>query len=119
MTALTLGARPVIAGPDTTGMNPGNWTAIFDDNVINVTTPEYELYHMFIQAPSLNLNQQSSAIVRLNSYAWDATLVAQLNSWDPSQPLIMRAGDTLSVAFNVPDTSMPAPKVTCWFRYQQ
>lgn len=119
MTYVTLGARPVTAVADTTGQNAGNWSATLDDSVIQVGVPEFEMYHMFISAPILGTGQQSSARVMLNSSFWDATLIAQLNSWDPSQPMLCRPGDIISVLFNVPTSMVPAPVVTCWFRYQE
>jgi hypothetical protein len=118
MTYTRLGPRPVNAAPDTSGQNPGNWTALLDDSIIQVTVPEFEMYHMFIKSPILGIGQQASAEVMLNSAFWDATLIAQLNSWDPSQPMLCQPGDVISVLFNVPISTKPAPFVTCWFRYQ-
>lgn len=118
MTYTTLGPRPVNAAADTTGQNPGNWTAVLDDGVIQANVPTFEMYHMFISAPTLGVGQQSDARVMLNTAFWDATLIAQLNSWDPSQPMLCRPGDTIYVLFNVPTSTTPAPIVTCWFRYQ-
>jgi hypothetical protein len=119
VTYVTLGPRPVKAAADTTGQNAGNWTAVLDDSVIQSSVPEFEMYHMFISAPTLGTNQQSNARVMLNQAFWDATLIAQLNSWDPSQPMLCRPGDTIYVLFNVPTSTTPAPVVTCWFRYQE
>lgn len=112
-----LGPRPVTAAKDTSGLNPGNWTAVLNDTIINVTVSEYEMYHMYIKSPLL-VGVQTTAQVLLNNYFWDATLVGQLNSWDPSQPMLMQPGDVLYVLFNVPVATTPAPTVTCWFRYQ-
>lgn len=118
MTLTPLGARPVTATADSTGLNPGNWTAVLPADIINISVPVFEMYHMFISAPTLGVGQQSNARVRWNQYFWDATLVAQLNSWDPSQPMLLQPGDEISVLFNVPTTSNPAPMITCYFRYQ-
>lgn len=115
---MPLGARPATAVADTTDLNTGNWTATLTPDVINVTVPVFEMYHMYIQAPTLNAGEQSNARVRWNQYFWDATLVAQLNSWDPSQPMLLIPGDEISVLFNVPISSTPAPMITCYFRYE-
>lgn len=117
MPFMTLGPRPVTAVADTTGGNPGNWTAIIDQSVINSTVPVIELYHMYISAPTL-VGQSTTAQVKLNSAFWDATLIGQLNSWDPAQPMLLTPGDTIYVEFNVPTSTTPAPIVVCWFRYQ-
>lgn len=118
MSYFTLGARPMNAAKDTTGLNTGNWTAVFNDATINATVPRYEMYHMYITSPQL-ASGQTSARVMLNNYFWDATLIGQLNSWDPAQPMLMSPGDALYVLFNVPTSTTPAPMVTCWFRYEQ
>lgn len=116
MTYVTLGYRPVTAAADTTGQNTGNYTAVIDDAVIRATVPRYEMYHMYIQAPTL-VGQATTAQVTVNGGFWDATLIGQLNSWDPAQPMLLQPGDTIYVLFNVP-TSNTAPVVTCWFRYE-
>lgn len=112
----TLGPRPATATADTTGLNPGNWTVVLPPNVINIQNPQFELFHMFIKSPQLP-NAQTTAEVLWNTYFWDATLIGQLNSWDPAQPMPMTPGDTISVLFNVPTSMTPAPMITCYFRY--
>lgn len=117
MAYMPLGSRPVKAIKDTTGLNTGNYTCIFDDSVINASTPRFEMYHMYVEAPSL-VGQSTTAKVVMNTGSWDATLLGQLNSWDPSQPLLMTPGDTLYVLFNVPVPNATVPTVTAWFRVQ-
>lgn len=116
MTYVTLGSRPVTAVADTTGLNPGKFTAVVDQSVINSTVSVIEMYHMYIEAPTLT-GQATTAKVLLNTQFWDATLIGQLNSWDPSQPMLIQPGDTIYVLFNVPISTTPAPIVTCWFRF--
>jgi hypothetical protein len=113
----TLGARPVQARADTTGLNTGNWTAVLDGQVITSTVPVFELYHIYLTAPTLT-GAPTTATVMLNLMHWDITLIGQANSWDPSQPMLLQPGDTLFVMFNVPVTTTPPPTVTGWFRYQ-
>lgn len=117
MTFTTLGARPVTAALDTTGQNTGNWTAMLDNSVIGAAVSQFEMYHMYIESP-VNGDVQTTAQVKLNSNFWDATLIGQLNSWDPAQPMLMTPGDTIYVLFNVPISVTPAPVVTCWFRFE-
>lgn len=110
-----LGGRPVVAAKDTTGRNPGNWTATISHEIINVTVPVFEMYHLYIQSPTL-VGQLTIAQVLHNQYFWDVTLIGQYNSWDPAQPLLMTPGDDVIVLFNVPTTTTPAPQVVGWFR---
>jgi hypothetical protein len=119
MTYVGLGYRPVTATPDVTGQNPGNWTCAFTSDMINVSQQRFELFHMFIEAPSLGDEEQARATVLLNTGKWDATLIGQLNSWDPSQPMPLIPGDEIFVMFAVPISSTPPPQATCWFRYQE
>lgn len=117
MRYMTLGSRPVKAVNDTTGMNSGNYTCVFDDSVINASTPVFEMYHMYLEAPSL-VGMSTTAKVVLNTGSWDATLLGQLNSWDPSQPMLMTPGDTLYILFNVPVPNAKVPIATAWFRVE-
>ena len=113
----TLGYRPVLAVADTTGQNVGNWTASLDAQTLGAKTDTIEMYHLYLKAPTL-ATIQTTATVALNLGTWDATLIGQLNSWDPSQPMLLTPGDTIYVFFNVPTSTTPAPTVTFWFRYQ-
>lgn len=118
MALYPMGARPATAVKDTTGINPGNWTAALQPSDIQAKTDTFQCYHIYLRAP-LNPTTSTVATVLLNQYYWDVTLVGQFNSWDPSQPMLMTPGDTLYVAFNVPVSITPAPFVTCWFRYEK
>lgn len=118
MVYIPLGYRPVKAAADTTGQNAGNYTAVFDSSVIRVTRPSFEMYHLYLTAPTL-VGQSTTADVLLNLGFWDTTLIGQRNSWDPAQALLMAPGDTLQVFFNVPISNPTVPTVTAWFRYQQ
>lgn len=117
MALMTLGAYPVKAAADTTGLNPNNYTAAFSPSVIPTQVPVFELYHLYVTAPTL-VGVSTTATVMLNTNYWDVTLIGQANSWDPSQPMLMRPGDTLYVLFNVPTSNTTVPTVTAWFRYE-
>lgn len=112
-----LGGRPAVAAADTTGLNPGNWTAMLDNKAIGISRSVFEMYHLYITSPTL-ATTSTTASVRLNLLPWDITLIGQANSWDPAQPLLMTPGDTLYVLFNVPTSTTPAPTITAWFRYE-
>ena len=112
-----LGARPVTAALDQTGQNPGNWTAVFDPHQIQITAPVFELYHLYLTAPTLP-GKSTTAKVIIDLMPWDITLIGQGNSWDPSQPALMTPGNTLYILFNVPVSTGPAPTVVAWFRQQ-
>lgn len=116
MASVPLGARPVVAAADTTGRNTGNYTAVFDGAVLGIQHPVFEMYHLYLTAPTLN-GQSTIADVLLNLNFWDTTLIGQRNSWDPSQPLLMTPGDTLYLFFNVPTSNTTKPTATAWFRY--
>lgn len=119
MAYVLLGGRPVTAKADQSNLNPGGfYTAVFDDTVIGANVPQFEMYHLYIKS-SVLVGQATIVDVYINTLAWDTTLIGQRNSWDPSQPAILRPGDTLYVLFNVPTTTTPAPTVTAWFRYEQ
>lgn len=116
MPYVPLGPRPANGIKDTTGNNAGNWTVPLTSSVIQSSVPYFELHHLFIKSPTLS-DAQTSAQVMINNNFWDATLVAQLNSWDPSQPMLLTPGDDVYVLFNVPISMTPAPFVCAWFRY--
>ena len=116
MSSVPLGPRPVVAAADTTGRNTGNYTAVFDGQIMGIQNPVFEMYHLFLTAPALS-GQSTIADVALNGYFWDTTLIGQRNSWDPSQPLLMTPGDTLYIFFNFPTSNATKPTATAWFRY--
>jgi hypothetical protein len=53
--------------------------------------------------------------VYINDDFWDTSLLATQNSWDPSQPLLLRQADTIYFYWSV--TTGTAPMVTMWLRY--
>jgi hypothetical protein len=116
MTYAGLGFRPVKASADTTGMNTGNYTCVFNDTVIAVNVPYFELYHFYLTAPQLS-GTETTVQVMLNQGYWDYNLIGQANAWDPSQPMILSPGDVLYFFFNVPTSNTTVPVVYAWFRY--
>jgi hypothetical protein len=49
---------------------------------------------------------------------WDTAVYATNNSWDPTQPLIMRFGQTLYFFYSSASTDGDQPKVTVWLRHE-
>lgn len=117
MAYVPLGYRTVKAAVDTTGQNPGNYTATFDAKVLGIQNPYFEMYKLFLTAPVL-AGGSTQVDVGLNLGYWDTTLIGQRNAWDANQALLMTPGDTLYVYFNVPTSNTTVPVVYAWFRYQ-
>jgi hypothetical protein len=110
-------AEPRDLGPRTaTGAadpgNPlgaGNWTVSFPPSVLTVQQPTFEVHHIALSGPGGYFE------VYRNEDFWDTSLLGSQNSWDPSQPLLLRPGDTLNFYWSV--ATGAAPKVTLWLRY--
>lgn len=111
-----LGYRPVKGVADPNGANPGNYTCVFDNSVINAKVSVFEMYHLYVTAPLIT-GGETTATVALNGGYWDVTLTGQANGWDPAQPMLMQPGDTMYVYWNVPTSNTTPPTVTAWFRF--
>lgn len=113
MSYVTLGARgPVTGKPDTTGHNTGKWTVSFPPEVLNVNTSEFEVYKMIVHGAA-----NSTFDVYVDIQQWDTAVFGDQNSWDPSQPLIMRPGQTLYFFYSDATTDNTPPVATVWLRY--
>lgn len=113
MTNVTLGSRgPVTGAVDTTTFNPGNWTVAFTPDIINVNVPQFEVYKMVVAGAS-----DTTFNVYVDNYLWDVGIYGTLNSWDPTQPLIMRPGQSLYFCYSDPVTDETPPVCTIWVRY--
>jgi hypothetical protein len=86
----------------------GNWTVTFTPSILNVTVPEYEVHHIVIAGPG------GYFLVYINGDFWDTSLLATNNSWDPSQPMLLRPSDSVYFYWSVATGN--APKVTMWLR---
>jgi hypothetical protein len=108
-----LGARGPLTGvPDTTQLNPGNWTVAFTPDIINVNVPQCEVYKIVVSgAPNTTFD------VYVDIQQWDTGVYGALNSWDPQQPLILRPGNSLYFCYSDPTTDNTPPIVTIWLRY--
>jgi hypothetical protein len=113
MTLVTLGARgPVTGKPDTTTLNPGNWTIAFTPDILNVNVANFEVYKMVVAGA-----QNTTFNVFVDLKQWDVGIYGTLNSWDPQQPLIMRPGETLYFMYSDPSSDNTPPVATVWLRY--
>jgi hypothetical protein len=55
--------------------------------------------------------------VYVDSQKWDTGVYGNRNSWDPSEPLIMRPGQTLNFLYSNPTTDGFPPNAWIWLRY--
>lgn len=107
----TLGQANVTATLGGAGSsNPGKWLAVFDSNAIGVSLPEFECYHMIIDAGPAG----STARITLGVRLWDTVFPGNDTSWDPNQPLPLVQGDTVTFSWN--SAATPAPDVWMYFR---
>lgn len=115
----TLGSRQVVATPDATGLNPGNWTVQLTDQILNSQVDPYEIYHFFVSTSSTLSFTSPGATgqfqVWINNVPWDNEPYSANNSWDPSQPMILHPGDEVDFFFSFGTGT--APIVTAWLRY--
>jgi hypothetical protein len=102
----------VVASLDTTGNNTGNWTAQIPSTPLVGFLTEFEMYKATIDGPI-----GSAVSVYVDNKKWSHTSQGWQNEWDPAQPLLMNAGQTLYFYWNVPTTALPVPTVTAWFRH--
>lgn len=111
-----LGPVQVTAVTDQTGLNAGNWTNHFPSSVLP-TVGVYEVFHIVITSSSAHVLAGASII--LAGKTWDTVTLDQngSNSWDPSQPMEVRADQDVFFLWAIPVTSTPAPVVTLWPRY--
>jgi hypothetical protein len=109
----TLGSRTATGTADTTGQNTGNWTVSFPPNLISVQVTEFEVYKIVVTGSA----QTATFNVFVDAKQWDTSVYATNNSWDPSQPLIMRFGETLYFFYSTPSSDGHMPSVTIWLRH--
>jgi hypothetical protein len=119
MALQTLGARTVMAAPDTTGRNGTNWTATCTADLMNVNVDPYQVYHIYLASTQL-LDWSANPIagqfqVWINGNPWDNVPYSANNAWDPAQPMILHPGDEVDFFFSF--NTGQAPIVTLWLRY--
>jgi hypothetical protein len=109
----TLGSRAAKGAKDTTGTNPNNWTVAFTPQIINVTVTEFEVYKIVVTgaAASATFN------VYIDAQQWDTAVYATNNSWDPTQPMVVRYGQTIYFYYSSLASDGNQPNVTIWLRH--
>ena len=110
----TLGSRAATGAADTTGQNKGNWTVTFAPKDLAVTVTEFEVYKIVVTKAA----QTATFDVFVDSKQWDTSVYATNNSWDPTQPLIMRYGETLYFYYSSASSDGNKPQVTIWLRHE-
>ena len=109
----TLGSRHATGAADTTGQNTGNWTVQFTPQLLSVTVTEFECYKIIVTGA----NPSATFDVYIDAEQWDTSVYGTNNSWDPSQPLIMRYGQTLYLYYSSASSDGDTPKATIWLRH--
>lgn len=84
------------------------WTVTFDPAYLAVRV-DAEVYHMAVSGPAA-----SSFQVYLDTAFYDYVSRGDINSWDPSQPLHIRPGQSMYFYWNT--NASPAPKVSMFLR---
>lgn len=113
-TYVELGARTKVGAADQTGNNKGNWTVVFDQAALNTNMPFFEVYKVVIHGAD-----NSTMDWYVEQHIWETTVAADLNAWDPAQPLSVRAGQTIYMYWSDPVTDNTPPTATIWLRYDQ
>lgn len=113
MSYIPLGSRDTEAAADDTGWNPGNLTAKFSAETLNMRMPFFELYHMALT----DVPSNTTIRVYQGSRLYTVAQLDTIGDWDPSQPMLLSPGTEVYVLFNVLAAVTPAPIVTAWFRY--
>ena len=115
MSYITLGSRgPQKGALDNTGINPGNWTIAFTPDIIDVNVSQFEVYKMIVNSANPVLVTFDIAV---DLAKWDTGVYGNRNSWDPSEPLIMRPTQTLYFFYSDLATDGFPPVATIWLRY--
>ena len=112
MPYITLGYRgPVTAALDTTGWNPGNFTNLFDANVLNANIPHYEIYSITVTS----LKVVATVTVYVNGQVRSTAKLLGNAEWDANQPILLTDGDNVAVGWDF--STGTKPQVTIWLRY--
>lgn len=114
MSYIGLGKKKVLAVKDPTGLNTGNFTNVFDVGKLAAKVPFFEIYKVTVANgfPTVGLTWYQNADV------WSSVTLSGAAEWDPTQPLQMTPQDETYFCWNKAfSTSLTAPLVTCWLRY--
>lgn len=104
--------RLITATLDTTLNNTGNWTIVADEQTLNCKVAQAEVYQIGIDGPV-----GSSFKLYRNTHLWNAVNQGWQNSYDPTQPLFIRPGDSLFFYWTIGPPSVPVPTAKIWLKY--
>ncbi|SRR5579884_3224152 len=105
-----LGSRQATGVADASNpLGAGNWTVTFTPAVFGVGLTQFEVYHIALTGPS-----PSNFKVYQDTTFYDYVNHGDINSWDPSQPMIMYKGQSL--IFYWSSKASPAPQVCLFLR---
>ena len=118
-----LGSRTETGEIDLQGINPFNpgtgWNVVFTPDILATNLTQFEIYQISLDGP-VGFGVQ----VTINGNPWNFVNQGWKNSYDPSQPMILRQTDELAFLFQAPFTAPPydqavniQPAVTIWLRY--
>lgn len=86
----------------------GGWAVTFDPTIFGIRVP-FEIFHIAVRGPAY-----SSFQVFQDTTFYDIVSRGDINSWDPSQPMVCDPGMTVFFYFN--STSTPAPVISVFCR---
>lgn len=86
----------------------GNYTVQFAPKDLNFTVSLAEVFHIAVNGPG------GYVLIYINEDFWDCVSYGGINSWDPSEPMLVRPGDIISFYWST--AAGGAPEVTIWLR---
>jgi hypothetical protein len=108
-----LGARSSTGVQDATGNNTGNYTVSFAPADLDINVPYFEVYKIVIHGQIW-----SNFTVWVDSKQFDVSQQGYSNAWEPEGgTLQLNPGNTLYFYWSTPVSTLVAPTVTIWLRY--
>ena len=96
------------------------WDVIFTPVDLNVQETEFEVFHIFLDGPI-----GSAMTVLIDGKRWGSA-DGWNNEWDPSQPMIVRYGESVQFCWNTAFAAGPytypqniQPSVALWLRRKE
>lgn len=112
-----MGSRRVVAAPDTTGNNAGNWTVSFDPATMALHWTQYEVYKMVVSLNSAAGVVAWTVYIGINAYeGFQASTIA---TWSDPQPMIVQSGESIYFYFNELSSDNTPPVVTIWIQVDE
>lgn len=85
----------------------GGWAVSFSPADLTIQT-QFEVYHVAISGPSGSRFQ-----VFIDTTFYDYVARGDINSWDPSQPMHVRPGQTIHFYWNTSAGTAPRVSIFC------